>query len=370
MKNLTDLITFQNLIILTTFWQTFVSFINFISKPILPKEQKKIDELVSILIPARNEEKNIINLLDSIKNQNYENIEVIILDDHSEDNTFDLVQNFCNLNQNFKVIKGETLPPNWLGKNWACHQLALESTGKYLVFLDADTTIYNNLIINSVSYMKDKKLKLLSLFPEQITVTYGEKIVVNFINYVLLTLLPLHLVKIPFFSSISAANGQFMLFERSNYQENLWHKRVRKNIAEDVEIARIMKKNKYKIAVLLGNSFIKCRMYNNIEECIKGFEKNILLIFGNSIIFLILYILLGLLNIFLVNNANNLIIILIFILLSKIFTSITSNQNIILNIILYPFQIIMIIFISLKAVYKKITKNNVSWKNREILLEK
>ncbi|MEK7433602.1 MAG: glycosyltransferase family 2 protein [Cyanobacteriota bacterium] len=365
-----NFLTFQNFALLIALGQTFIAIVNFLTKPILKKTKSINDLLVSILIPARNEEKNILTLLNSIKNQDYQNIEVIVLDDNSTDNTFNLVNNFCETYNKFHIIQGQELPKNWLGKNWACYQLSLKAKGDFIIFLDSDTVIFPDLINSTLNYAKEKKLSLLSIFPDQITITNSEKIIVPFINYVLLTLLPLQLVRFPYFSSISAANGQFMMFEKENYKKNNWHELVKNNIAEDVTIVRKMKTNKDKVAVLLSNGLIKCRMYNNLDECIKGFEKNILLIFGNSIIFLVFYLIFCLFNIFLFSSKNYFIISLISILISKMLVSILSNQNVLMNILFYPLQIFFVTIIALKAIYKKITKKEVSWKERNIILEK
>ena len=362
--------SFSLVVIILSFWQLLVVILNFITQPILKNSSKNHSNKVSILIPARNEEKNILNLLESIKKQQYENLEVIVLDDNSEDHTYSLVKNFANENEQFKIIRGEQLANGWLGKNWACQQLAKEAKGEYLLFLDADTTIEANLINSTLAYMNKKNLKLLSLFPDQITESLGEKIVVPFINYVLVTLLPLIFVRFPYFSSLSAANGQFMLFEAKNYQENSWHEKVKNNVAEDVTIVRKMKKSKYKIAVLLANGFIKCRMYNNLAECILGFEKNILLIFGNSTLFLTLYIILSLFNIIFATSIQEFAILLGIVLLARVFSSKLSKQSILYNLILYPLQIILVTWIALRAIYKKLSKNEVSWKGRKILVEK
>src|SRR5690606_3318078 len=144
----------------------------------------------------RNEEDNILKLLNSIHQQDYQNIEVIILDDSSEDSTFLTVADFCQNHPKFKIIKGKKLPKGWLGKNFACHQLSEEANGDWLLFLDADEEVKNGLINNALYRMYIGKLSLLSLFTNQITLTIGEKTVVPLMHFLLLNLLPLRLVKL------------------------------------------------------------------------------------------------------------------------------------------------------------------------------
>jgi glycosyltransferase involved in cell wall biosynthesis len=147
-----------------------VTLFNFISNPKLNRSPKMFNDLVSILIPARNEAENILTLLESIRNHDYENLEVIVLDDQSDDDTFLICDTFSKTDARFKVVKGEELKKGWLGKNFACHQLAKQAKGKYLLFLDADEEIKDGLINNSIYRMQIGKLSLLSLFTNQVTV--------------------------------------------------------------------------------------------------------------------------------------------------------------------------------------------------------
>ncbi|HZX58046.1 MAG TPA: glycosyltransferase family A protein, partial [Mucilaginibacter sp.] len=115
-----------------------VTLFNFISNPKLTRVNRAYDDLVSILIPARNEEENIIRLLESIRRQDYKNYEVLVYDDGSTDRTYVLCSAFAAKHPGFGVIKGGELPEGWLGKNYACAQLAAAAKGSYLLFLDAD----------------------------------------------------------------------------------------------------------------------------------------------------------------------------------------------------------------------------------------
>ncbi|MBM3401613.1 MAG: glycosyltransferase family 2 protein, partial [Bacteroidetes bacterium] len=171
-----------------------VTLFNFISNPKLTKSAKKYNDLVSILIPARNEERNILDLLESIRNQDYTNYEVIILDDHSSDQTYHICSDYADQHKQFKVIRGEVLPVDWLGKNFACWQLAAVSKGRYLIFLDADEIIAEGLINSSIHRMKSNRLSLLSIFTDQLMYTWGERVVVPLMHFLLLNLLPLRLV--------------------------------------------------------------------------------------------------------------------------------------------------------------------------------
>lgn len=345
-----------------------VTVFNFISNPKLPRVIKHFQHKVSILIPARDEEENIIALLQSIKEQDYTNYEVIVLDDHSSDNTFSVVKNFCADNPQFSIIKGEKLPEGWLGKNYACHQLSEIATGKYLLFVDADEQIKIGLINSLIYRMELGQLTLLSLFTNQQMLSIGEKLTVPLMHFILLNLLPLRLVKLSKNPAFSAASGQCMFFNAANYQENKWHRLVKGQVVEDVELLKLVKQEKYKAEALLANGMIYCRMYKNLNECLNGFSKNLLAGFGNNIIILLLYQLLVIIGpLVLVFNFNITLLILpiTLIVLSRLMISYLSGQNAFINIILHPIQMLFFLIISIISIKKHIFKTG-TWKGRRI----
>ncbi len=345
-----------------------VTLFNFISNPKLTGSPKKFNDLVSILIPARNEQDDILKLLNSIQQQDYKNIEVVILDDNSEDDTLQVINNFCVKHSNFKVVKGKPLPKGWLGKNFACHQLAEMANGNWLLFLDADEEIKDGLINNALYRMYLGKLSLLSLFTNQVTVSIGEKTVVPLMHFLLLNLLPLRLVKLTKIPSFSAASGQFMLFNRQHYKQFHWHQSVKEKVVEDVEIMKKVKQNGLNGEALLANGFIYCRMYKSYNESLKGFSKNILAGFNNSIIGLLMYILLVVLGpifILVFGNFQLFYFALTLIIFSRVMISCLSGQNVLLNILYHPLQMLSLLILAFSSIKQSLSKT-VSWKGRII----
>jgi len=345
-----------------------VTVFNFLSNPKLPRTVKHFDDLVSILIPARNEADNIIQLLQSIKDQDYRNYEVIILNDHSTDQTYDLVHRFCIDNPRFRIINGAPLPPGWLGKNFACHQLAEQAKGKYFFFIDADESIKRGLVNSMIDRVETGNLALLSIFTNQVMKTMGEKLTVPLMHFILINLLPLRLVRLAKNPSLAAASGQCMFFKSRSYLQNQWHERVKNKVVEDVEIIKLVKQEKFNAEALLGNNLIYCRMYNNLNECLNGFSKNLLAGFGSNILILLFYLLLVIIGpVILVFNLNITLLVLPIglIILSRIMISYLSGQNVLINLILHPFQMLFFIIIAFISIQKHIFKTG-TWKGRTI----
>jgi glycosyltransferase involved in cell wall biosynthesis len=345
-----------------------VTVFNFISDPKLRKINRMQQELVSILIPARNEEANIISLLQSIHEQDYPHYEVIILDDDSTDNTYALCESFAAGHPKFRVIRGKSLEKGWLGKNYACHQLAKEALGTYLLFLDADEQVENNLINSAVHRIKSKKLALFSLFANQEMRSLGEHTVVPLMHYLLLNLLPIRLIYLGKNPSFAAASGQFMLFNAALYRQHQWHSLARDRVVEDVEIMKLVKAQKLKGESLLANGLVSCRMYTGYVEAISGFSKNFLAPFNYSVPGFICYLMLIIGGPLLVIATLNLPLILMMcglILLSRIMISFASGQNAFYNTLLHPAQMASLLIVGIFAIQNHLTRNTV-WKGRRV----
>ena len=272
-----------------------VALVNLLSRPYLGLSSDRLAPegqcpKVSVLIPARNEEENLLSTLESLLGLDYPNLEVIVLDDNSSDGTYRIARDFASTDDRFEIVRGRPLPEGWLGKNWACNQLAHAASGEYLLFIDADVTLETGAIEAGLVEMEAHSLSLLSVFPDQIMVSQGEKLVVPVMHYLLLSLLPLKMVTASKNPAFAAANGQYMLFRAADYYQNPWHERVKTEIVEDIEIMKQVKKSGLKGRVLLGNRLVKCRMYHNFDQGWKGFSKNLLAGFNHSIIGLFIYL--------------------------------------------------------------------------------
>ncbi|WP_461448978.1 glycosyltransferase family 2 protein [Mucilaginibacter sp.] len=345
-----------------------VTLFNFISNPKLPHINRQHTQLVSILIPVRNEQDNILGLLQSILKQDYADYEVIILDDSSDDNTFSVCENFASKHSQFKVIRGKKLPDDWLGKNYACHQLAKEAKGDYFLFLDADEKVNNVLVNSAIHRMHLYKLGLLSLFTNQQMDTFGEKSVVPLMHFILLNLLPLRLVYLVKNSTVAAASGQFMFFDAEIYRANEWHKQVKDRVVEDIEIMRLVKSSGFNGEALLANGMITCRMYKSYTEALNGFSKNFLAGFNYSIITLLIYLIAligGPMIVIMTLNLQLIVFMVGLIILTRVMVSLASGQNAWLNLLLHPLQMINLTIIAFMAIQKYLTKSTV-WKGRPV----
>ncbi len=258
-----------------------------------PAEPPENPPLVSILIPARNEERSIGACAGSLLRQDYPNCEVIVLDDHSEDDTGAIVRRLIaetagRRGESARLLPGEPLPDGWTGKNWACHQLAQAARGEFLFFTDADTEHAPGTVSAAVAYARKNRASLVSAWPRLVTVTLGEKLIVPVILLVGFAFCPLWLqrwiqqkperARGHDVRGMGVANGQFMFFSRPAYDRIGGHAGVRAHVVEDVTLGRqIAERIPEGERLFNGHAlqFSTVRMYRSFAETWEGFTKNI-----------------------------------------------------------------------------------------------
>lgn len=242
--------------------------------------------LVSVLIPMRNEAEIITRTVNSLLAQDYPNLEVILLDDHSTDSTSETARRSAHNDRRFKVIHGESLPEGWLGKVWACHQLSKHACGEYLLFADADVYWQENAISALVAEAKRTNADLLNAWTTQITESWGEKLVVPLMGFSIHAYLPVLATHHLPWKVFAAASGQCLLFQRKAYHTIGGHAAIRNNILDDMSLAYAVKAKHLRFRSVDANWMILTRMYQNWDQVRDGYAKNILAGHGNSILLL------------------------------------------------------------------------------------
>ncbi|MEO6694467.1 MAG: glycosyltransferase [Ignavibacteria bacterium] len=362
--------TIFNIFLLIPLANFFITLYNLFTAPALSKNKINGNSAkVSILIPARNEERNIENCLRHVTAQSYSNIEIIVLDDFSKDSTLAKSLQMSETDNRIMVVEGEELPRGWTGKNWACMQLAKKASGDYLLFIDADVTLGKEAVESSIFEMNNLKTDMLSVFPKQIMNSIGEKLTVAILNWLMISFLPLKKVYSSKNSFYAAANGQFMMWKRNVYFETGGHESVKDKIVEDIELSRMLKTKGYKIATLLCDDLVTCRMYSSFSESLAGFTKNYFPSSGLSewkfISILILIVFSYLYPLILMFDSVLFMSIVGVIILNRAIISMISHQSLIMNTILFPFQLLTMLYIGLRSV-AAIKYGNVYWKGRNL----
>lgn len=252
---------------------------------------------LSVLVPVRNEQDNVGACLHSLLEQDYPDFEVLVLDDHSSDGTPVVLENLPDPNKHLTILSGATLPEGWLGKHWACHQLAQRATGELLLFTDADTRHQPHSLREAVAALLAEQADLLSAWPRQEVGSWAERLAVPVLCWSIHSFLPLALAYRLSRPAFTAANGQFMLFRRSVYREIGGHRAVRQDVVDDLALVRRAAKHRLRWRLLDGGEYIRCRMYHDLAGVWEGFSKNLFAAFDHRLLpFLLVWLWLALVH--------------------------------------------------------------------------
>ncbi len=229
---------------------------------------------VSVLIPARNEEKTIRKTLAAVQANSGVDMEIIVMDDHSEDGTAAAVREAAAGDPRVRLERAPPLPPGWNGKQHACHVLAGTSRMPLLVFLDADVALSSTAIPRMAAFMERSEADLASGFPAQETGSFWERLVVPLILFLLLGYLPLERMRKSRHPMYSAGCGQLFVARREAYELSRGHAAIRSSMHDGIKLPHAFRKAGSATDLFDATSIARCRMYRNGGEVWRGFTKN------------------------------------------------------------------------------------------------
>ena len=286
---------FKNL----NFWSNRVVFENvkFNSK------NKKVHYKICVIIPARNEEKTILKTLKSLKDQKINNLQIIVIDDNSTDNTSNIINNFKKEFRKVSLLSGKKLPQGWVGKTWALKQgvdFANHKKYDFYVFIDSDIVLTKNLLIKVSTFMNSSDFEMVSLMAKLNCKTIWEKILIPPFIFFFQKIYPFNLV-IDQNSQIAAAAGGFIFCKARIFRDQNLYDLIPNRVIDDCNIAKLIKK-KGNIWLGLTNKVQSKRQYTNLKEIWKmvsrtAFEqlnhsvlKLLLSLFGLFLVYVLPYV--------------------------------------------------------------------------------
>jgi len=232
--------------------------------------------LVSIVIPARNEARNIAPCVQSALASSYPRLEVIVVDDHSTDETGAIAASIAARDPRIRVIVPPPLPNDWFGKQWACATGAAKTRGTVIGFLDADTRQAPDLVTRVVNAMATRNADLISVAGTQEMGSFWERLVQPQVFGILLQRYgSTEHVNRSRFASSKIANGQCLWVRREAYDAVGGHGAVRHKVAEDLAMAQHWFRAGRTVSLVLGMDQLSTRMYTTLRELIEGWGKNV-----------------------------------------------------------------------------------------------
>lgn len=231
---------------------------------------------LSVVVPARNESANITRCVASLRASTYAALEVIVVDDHSSDDTARLAREAAGGDSRIRVVAAPDLEPGWLGKQWACAHGASLARGRVLCFTDADTVHAPDLHVRSVRALLDRRADLLSVAGAQELGTFWERLMQPQVFALLFARYGgSEIVSRATRPEDVIANGQYLLFQRSSYDALGGHASVRRKVAEDLALAMRAKRHGMRVHLIQGLDQLSTRMYASLGALVRGWMKNV-----------------------------------------------------------------------------------------------
>ena len=338
---------------------------------------------LSVIIPARNEEANIGPCLASVLEQDYPELEILILDDHSEDRTRAIAEETAGGDARVTILNGEDRPDDWFGKPWALHCAQQHATGSYLLFVDADVRLSPGNLSTAMRYALHEKTDMLSLMGYLEASSFWEGAIQPIMGYIIVAFFPLDRVNSKR-SRITMCNGQYILIRRETYDQIGGHVGIRSAILEDVALSRTVKSAGHRYRLLMAPKEFTCRMYSTFGQIWEGWSKNFFAAMQNSVLraslaffmlfFLSLYPLLDASARLLFGDPESTLLPWSLasagaILFLRAYISILFRFPV-AHVLTHPLGVLTVLGIMLNSVIRTLSGKGVSWKGRTYILER
>ena len=229
---------------------------------------------ISVLIPARHEEDRLGPTLESVRANDGIDLEIIVYDDHSTDGTAELVRDHARSDNRVRLMKGGDLPDGWCGKQHACWELSQAARHDILCFIDADVRLSEDALRRIAGELKQSRSQLISGFPRQETKSFGEKLLISFIPYILLGFLPIWFMRRFNHPGLAAGCGQLMIAERDAYREVGGHSAIRQSRHDGITLPAAFRRNGYHTDLFDAKDIAVARMYDGFRSTWNGLAKN------------------------------------------------------------------------------------------------
>jgi hypothetical protein len=229
---------------------------------------------VSVLVPARNEERAIGRLCRDVLASEGVDLELVILDDSSDDRTAEIVAGLAAADPRVRLVVGGPLPSGWCGKQHACWQLSRAARHDTWAFLDVDVSPAPDAVVRSVAFLDASGADLVSGFPRQATACLLDWLLLPLIHFILLGFLPIARSRHDGSPGLAAGCGQMFLTRRAAYDRAGGHAAIRASLHDGVKLPRAYRRAGLKTDIFDATDLASCRMYERNADVWRGLSKN------------------------------------------------------------------------------------------------
>jgi len=338
--------------LLFAIYRLAIVLVNYYSRPFLPVGTPKDTPLVSVLVYAQNSKKNIGRLIQCLRSQSYQNLEVLIYNDQSNDKTVDAIAEFSGGDKRFRLFNGNDIQSDGQRKNYAYDKLAQLAKGQYFIFTDSNFILDNQFIANAISNMEDKNLSLLALYPKRYSQGFWESIQVSASHWLFFTLVSAKSFLKNRAGEISVLDSSLLVFESNTYLQGKWHEQLKGIENPEHTIILAVKEQNKKIELFLGDN--RLTYQNPIGNTAQQVEKleGTIKTRNRRIVFSIAIVLSPFLIVFLMPFPL-VFLYFISIIYGQMLVAVLCQESVLLTLLLLPFQYIVMSISLIKYILNK-----------------
>jgi glycosyltransferase involved in cell wall biosynthesis len=343
-----------------------ISIFNFITIR-KPENSDQVTESVTVIVPMRNEAENVTECISALASQSgVANLKFILVNDSSNDNTLALAEQAVAGDSRFTIIDSPELRTGWLGKVSALQSGYETADSDFIITIDADVRLKPNAVTRAVNQVKDLNLDFVSPYPQQIAITFAEKLIQPLLHWSWMSTVVLRLAEKYPVRSTAIANGQFFVVRKEALDIIGGFASVSNKILDDIEIARSLISSGFKGIVTEGSALAKTRMYSSFDELRSGYGKSLWKAFGGRIgsLFAIFFLFTVGIYPFVLFLNGYLIGFILFLLsvLTRELSALRSRSNPIYAF-LHPLSSALLIYL---IIYSWSQRGKVQWKGRTV----
>jgi len=271
------------LVLLGWVWALVRLFLNLTLIPRLKPETVDSEPLLSVVIPARDEENAIGRTVRALLAQTYRNLEIIVVDDESADRTAAIVAEIAAVDTRVTLVHGEPPPSGWLGKPWALHQGSQRAKGDLLFFVDADVFYSPPAVAAAVAYFQHSGASLITIFPHFEMEGFWENVGMPQLAFAAYVMIPTWFSNRTTHPSLGIGGGTGNLVQRDAYSKVDGHASLRRAVVDDVALARLIRTGGQRTHVVRAEDLVSIRMYHGGKSIVEGLTKNFFTAFGSKL---------------------------------------------------------------------------------------
>jgi cellulose synthase/poly-beta-1,6-N-acetylglucosamine synthase-like glycosyltransferase len=333
---------------------------------IRPKKKSEAAFGFSLLVPCRNEEENIVELVKYLGALDHPRYEVIFINDNSTDSTGQLLREAIKNRSTMSVIDAQPLPHGWLGKPWALSQGLASARYEYVVTIDADVRLRSDALSAVDSVLARTNTDFLSPYPAQIALTLSERLIQPLLQWTWMTTVPLRLAMKSKRRSLAVANGQFFIIRKSALIATGGFEAIRSSVLDDIDMARALIAAGFCGGVCDGSSIASTRMYSSFRQIRAGYGKSLAKGFGGtggSIAIATLTFISGLLPFIGALGGSSIATASLLLVIASRMISALSSRSLMVDALLHPISTVVFIYL---LAYSNLSRGKITWKGRAV----